>query len=583
MMECRVSLLGEPYVTVDQQMVAFKRKKALALLAYLALETGQQCRRERLLAVFWPDQDEESARAGLRRTLAALTETPLRAWVEADRQSVWLKNDNPLWVDCLAIRSAHDADPDTQAQAVTLYRGAFMDGFTLTDAPPFDDWQTAQTQQTESQMSRLLAQLCRHYAERQLPVQGLEAARLWLQVDPYLEAAHQAYMQMLTLAQQHAAALQHFQRYTEQLQAEFGSAPSAAMHAFVEGLRQADSPAPVSRPRVALLPPAPSLLIGRETLIATLRERLTQHTTRQLILQGWPGIGKSSLSAALAYDEGLQRAFPDGVLWVALGDQPNPRALLMQCGQALGLGTPDLDDSVEVLSARLRSALAHRAVLLIVDDVWNIADALPLRVAGSACASIFTTRFNDVAHALAESAEQVVKIPIISDADALRLLYALAPALQQYESDTLRLVQDLEGLPLALQVAGRLLHAEASLGWGVADLIEELRDGRRLLESKAPADRHEVALQTSPTIAALLQRSVVRLDSALQERFALLGVFAPKPATFALDAVKAIWGDAHPQAAVRTLCDRGLLEPLGDGRFQMHALLVMHARSMFGE
>jgi DNA-binding SARP family transcriptional activator len=77
MMQCRVYLLGDPYVRVDQQTVAFKRKKALALLAYLALQPGQQCRRERLLDVLWPDQDEEIARAGLRGTLAALTETPL--------------------------------------------------------------------------------------------------------------------------------------------------------------------------------------------------------------------------------------------------------------------------------------------------------------------------------------------------------------------------------------------------------------------------------------------------------------------------------------------------------------------------
>ena len=66
-------------------------------------------------------------------------------------------------------------------------------------------------------------------------------------------------------------------------------------------------------------------------------------------------------------------------------------------------------------------------------SAWE-ADALPLRVAGAACASIFTTRFNDVAHALAESADQVVKIPIISDADALRLLHALAPHVQSVDA-----------------------------------------------------------------------------------------------------------------------------------------------------
>jgi hypothetical protein len=68
-------------------------------------------------------------------------------------------------VDCLDIRAALDADLGAQAQAVALYSGAFMAGFTLSDGPPFDDWQAAQNQQIEAQMSRLMAQICRHYAE----------------------------------------------------------------------------------------------------------------------------------------------------------------------------------------------------------------------------------------------------------------------------------------------------------------------------------------------------------------------------------------------------------------------------------
>ena len=67
----------------------------------------------------------------------------------------------------------------------------------------------------------------------------------------------------------------------------------------------------------------------------------------------------------------------------------------------------------------------------------------------------------------------------------------------------------------------------------------------------------------------------------MQAYFAMLGVFAPKPATFDLPAMAAVWdiGDAKPHA--RVLVERGLLEPIGGGRFQMHALLVMYAKSFF--
>lgn len=87
MESCRVYLLGSPYVTVGEQLVEFKRKKALALLAYLALQ-AQPCRRDTILTLLWSDLDEERARAALRRTLATITETPLRQWLQADRHMI---------------------------------------------------------------------------------------------------------------------------------------------------------------------------------------------------------------------------------------------------------------------------------------------------------------------------------------------------------------------------------------------------------------------------------------------------------------------------------------------------------------
>jgi hypothetical protein len=137
----------------------------------------------------------------------------------------------------------------------------------------------------------------------------------------------------------------------------------------------------------------------------------------------------------------------------------------------------------------------------------------------------------------------------------------------------------LEGLPLALHVAGRLLNAEASLNFSVTDLITELRAGAKLLEAKAPKDRTDLENQTLPTVAVLLQKSTSLLDAFTLECFAFLGAFAPKPATFDLAALKSVWQVDDPKPIVRTLSERGLLEPVPPNRFQMHALLVMLARS----
>jgi len=148
-------------------------------------------------------------------------------------------------------------------------------------------------------------------------------------------------------------------------------------------------------------------------------------------------------------------------------------------------------------------------------------------------------------------------------------------------------VADLEGLPLALRVAGRLLEAEASMGWGgVQGLLAELSASSKLLAEVAPDDRYDPRTGTIPTVSLLLKKSTDRLDSDERDRFTYLGAFAPKPATFDLDAMRDVWRTdiEDAKSTARKLADRGLLEPLiGTGRFQMHAVLVLHAQSLLTE
>ncbi len=197
---------------------------------------------------------------------------------------------------------------------------------------------------------------------------------------------------------------------------------------------------------------------------------------------------------------------------------------------------------------------------------------------------IMTSRLNDVAQALAPTAHDLYHLPVLSDEPALELLGILSPeTVADYPEEARALVRDLEGLPLAIQVAGRLLQNEARLGWGVGELLVELREGSRLLAAQAPSDMLGAGRETTPTIAALLKRSTDSLDAEMQARFALLGLFAPKPATFDLQAMAVAWelDDARP--TVRVLVNRGLLEPVSGGRFQLHALLALHARSLLEE
>lgn len=336
------------------------------------------------------------------------------------------------------------------------------------------------------------------------------------------------------------------------------------------------------------LPPAPGLFIGRESDLVTLKRRLgighrTSDGTGQVgltVIRGWPGIGKSTLLARLGYDPEVRAAYPL-ILWASLGENPNVVAELAAWGRALSSTALSQAKTTEEATALLAPLLENSAALLLVDDVWNAQDGEPFRRLSRVSAVIFTTRITKMAHDLARAPDDIHILHELSERESLDLLERLAPGtLDLHPAQCVQLVKVLEGMPLALQVAGRLLHVERQMGWGIDELLGELLQGRLLLESEVPTSLVELTKITPTTVAVLLQRSVARLDEETRERFALLGFIAPSPAEFDLAAISAIWQVDDPRPSIRALMLRGLLEPSGEQTFRMHAVLVLYARSL---
>jgi hypothetical protein len=339
-------------------------------------------------------------------------------------------------------------------------------------------------------------------------------------------------------------------------------------------------------PPQGIAPPFPELLfIGREQALNDVKGLLgvggaPGAPSRTAIVRGWPGVGKTTLVSVLSRDPEVAQRYTDGVLWTSLDQNPSLMTILAGWGRALGrddllrLASPE--EAVQQLTALLRD----RKMLLIADDVWEAAHgALFQQARSGGCGLLITTRLPEVADALVQTENAIYPLPVLAEDDALKLMRILAPAVVEQHPDECReLVTDLECLPLALHVAARLLRAEARLGLGVSDLLTDIREGAALIEARAPADRVERG--TIPTVAALLQKSTDVLDEHTRDCFAYLGAFAPKPATFDLEAMRSVWEVDDPRPVVRELVEHGLLEPAGAGRFQMHALLVKHALSL---
>lgn len=301
-------------------------------------------------------------------------------------------------------------------------------------------------------------------------------------------------------------------------------------------------------------------------------------------LRGLGGIGKTTLAMALGRLEIIPQRFPDGVLWVALGPRPTVRLLLDGWGRALGVDlVPEQDESA--CRDRLRAILYQRRALLIIDDVWDVADGSYFLVAGPHCRTLVTTRETPVAYSLT-TRERTLRVDVLKPEAALALLGRFTPeAVTTDRQNAMRLCERLEFLPLALTLAGRLLATEADVPARMRRLVGELierRDARlQLLQAEGRLgldEDHPVSLQ------AILGLSVDRLDQVDRERFAMAAVFGGEPLTWEINAAAYVWECSMDDAeeTIARFIQRGLVERRGE-RYWMHALLADYAEEMMEE
>src|SRR5919198_1865325 len=102
-----LAFLGGPEVRHADRPIPLPTRKALALLAYLAVEGGTHSR-EKMTALFWPESDSVRGRATLRSTLVLLRDAlgEPDAHLIATRDSLAFDFDSEFDLDVRALRSA---------------------------------------------------------------------------------------------------------------------------------------------------------------------------------------------------------------------------------------------------------------------------------------------------------------------------------------------------------------------------------------------------------------------------------------------------------------------------------------------
>lgn len=250
-----LSFLGPPRVETDGSAVHLDTRKAVALLAYLAV-TGEAASRDFAITLLWRTYGRTQGQAALRRTLTALRRELPDGCLSTGRDTIELGRSPELWVDVVRVRellAQCGGHPHSRietcprclpplSEAARLHRGEFLSGFTLKDSIAFDDWQFFQTEDFRLQRVKILDRLALCHAACGDHQSALACARLRLDLDPLDESAHANLMLQYAWSGNRAAALRQYEACVEILRREAACRPDAKIELLKERIRRGSAP-----------------------------------------------------------------------------------------------------------------------------------------------------------------------------------------------------------------------------------------------------------------------------------------------------------------------------------------------------
>lgn len=314
-----IRVLGPLEVIVDGVPIVVDTRKALAILAILAVER-RAFAREELAALLWPESDDESARGALRRTLSVLRAAVNDRWLQVDRTSVSLGADG-VSVDLEELEGVAGVSPTAGEtavrravdRAVDLVRGPLMAGFSLRDSSMFDDWRATRATLVERQVKTAFDRLAEAAADAGDLSSAIRIAEHRLSVDALDEPAHRHLIALHAQAGDRTAAIRQYRACVAILERELGVAPLTETAVLYEAIRDG---APVILPRrgparsdaSGSLAAADSVsperlpLVGRDDQLSALIDayHAVARGGRVAVIEGEAGIGKTRLGDALA-------------------------------------------------------------------------------------------------------------------------------------------------------------------------------------------------------------------------------------------------------------------------------------------
>ena len=220
-----VRLLGGYRVELDGQAIySFEMDKARALLAYLVVEAGRPHRRETLASLLWPDRPDTVARANLRQALSCVRralgdqrsldrEPPLFLFVTPT--DVQFNTASDYMLDVAELEAFAHPSTNSPACLRQLLPEAlcadFLAGFAVPDSEAFQAWVLSKQEYYHRLAIEILDEQNATFEGVGNYEQAVAAARLQLQLEPWLEEAHRRCMRGLALAGRRDEALRQYE------------------------------------------------------------------------------------------------------------------------------------------------------------------------------------------------------------------------------------------------------------------------------------------------------------------------------------------------------------------------------------
>jgi predicted ATPase/DNA-binding SARP family transcriptional activator len=592
-----VYLFGQPRFALEERSFAFSaRPKTLPLLCYLLLHRERPLSRAALAFSLWPDEEEEKARANLRRHLRYLVQAlPAgpEPWVVTSGQNVAWNPRAELSLDVAEFDlSIASGDP---ARAVELYRGDLLE----------DSYEECLLDARDRLRSAYLAALTDLVLTRRAARDFRSAtayARRLLQADPWREDIVRELMAVRYAGGDAAGALAEFDRFARLLRGEINAEPMPETIALRETVMrnaaasQNDAvsatatdaaltdyrPAHVQADRTAALPldgrgaatnlpVARMSLIGRELEIAEIVRVLGE--SRLVTVTGAGGVGKTR--TALAVGDALVEGTKGGVWFIELAPLAHGSLLASAVARVFNVRESPNRPLLEALLVYLKG----NSPLLILDnceqvieDAAALADALlrecpqvrilatsrePLRIAGEQTFRLpslgFPTRPDAVRLSASQAADYAAVALFVQRAQAIDRGFVLSDDNAPIVGEICR---QLDGIPLAVELAAARVNILP-----LRALSAKLDQRFRILAggARTAAPRHQ-------TMRALIDWSYELLDEDERALLRRVSVFVNGFTLRGAVAVHADLDDLEVFDVLASLIDKSLVtaEPNGD-------------------